>query len=100
MLNTAARIQSAAPTDGILVGEQTYLAAQHAFDFREAEPIEAKGKSEPVAVWEVVGEREAAEVRLRSELQFIGRLEELEELSGFCQATLDEPHAGVATILG
>ncbi len=100
VLNTAARIQSAAPTDGILVGEQTYLAAQHAFDFREAEPIEAKGKSEPVAVWEVVAEREATEARPRSELQFIGRLEELEELSGFCQAALDEPHAGIATILG
>src|SRR6188472_1425821 len=60
VLNTAARIQSAAPTDGILVGEQTYLAAKDAFEFREAEAIQAKGKSEPVPVWEVVAEREVA----------------------------------------
>ncbi|MGZ3632047.1 MAG: adenylate/guanylate cyclase domain-containing protein, partial [Candidatus Limnocylindrales bacterium] len=44
VLNTAARIQSAAPTDGILVGQQTYLAAKDAFEFREAEPVQAKGK--------------------------------------------------------
>src|SRR5689334_16138435 len=101
VLNTAARIQSAAPTDGILVGEQTYQAAKHAFDFREAEPIQAKGKSEPVLVWEVVAAREvAAAGRPRSELQFIGRLEELEELSGFTERVLEEGHVGIATIVG
>jgi len=101
VLNTAARIQSAAPTDGILVGEQTYLAAQHAFEFRQAEAIQAKGKSEPVPVWEVVAEREVAIAdRPRSELQFIGRLEELEELSGFTERVLEEGHVGIATIVG
>src|SRR5204862_2665636 len=39
VLNTAARIQSAAPTDGILVGRTTYLATKDSFSFREAEPI-------------------------------------------------------------
>jgi class 3 adenylate cyclase/tetratricopeptide (TPR) repeat protein len=101
VLNTAARIQSAAPTDGILVGEQTYQAAEHAFEFREAEPIQAKGKSEPVLVWEVVAEREmAAAARPRSELQFIGRLDELEELSGFTERVLEDGHVGIATIVG
>src|SRR5256884_4263819 len=48
VLNTAARIQSAAPIDGILVGRTTYLATKDAFSFKAAEPIEAKGKAEPV----------------------------------------------------
>jgi class 3 adenylate cyclase len=39
VLNTAARIQSAAPKDGILVGRATYLATKNAFEFREAEPV-------------------------------------------------------------
>src|SRR5438128_5263907 len=60
VLNTAARIQSAAPTDGILVGQQTYLAAKDAFEFREAESVQAKGKSEPIAVWEVVAALDGA----------------------------------------
>jgi class 3 adenylate cyclase/tetratricopeptide (TPR) repeat protein len=100
VLNTAARIQSAAPTDGILVGDQTYLAAKDAFDFREAEPLQAKGKSEPVPVWEVTGERGGAAGRPQGELPFIGRQAELEELSAFCDAVLDERHVGIATILG
>src|SRR6266542_2279303 len=60
VLNTAARIQSAAPIDGILVGHATYVATENAFEFRQAEPVQAKGKSEPVAVWEVVAPRDSA----------------------------------------
>src|SRR5256714_5694917 len=55
VLNTAARIQSAAPTDGILVGRTTYLATKDAFFFKAAEPVQAKGKAEPVEVWVVIG---------------------------------------------
>ena len=60
VLNTAARIQSAAPIDGILVGHATYVATENAFEFRQAEPVQAKGKSEPVTVWEVVAPRDSA----------------------------------------
>src|SRR5581483_6102569 len=63
-LNTAARIESAAPAMGILVGEETFRASRHAIEYREHEPIEAKGKAEPVRVWEVVGGREAELARL------------------------------------
>src|SRR5947199_1824501 len=54
VMNTAARLQSAAPVNGVLVGELTYRATRDAVDYVEAEPITAKGKSEPVAVWEAV----------------------------------------------
>lgn len=100
VLNTAARIQSGAPTDGILVGEQTYLAAKGLFDFREAEPLEAKGKSEPVPVWEVVSARDGAPARPIVQMPLVGREAELEELSSFCDAVLQERHVGIATILG
>ena len=48
VLNTAARIESAAPVNGILVGEETYRATAHRIEYRDHEPIEAKGKGEPV----------------------------------------------------
>src|SRR5213595_1233784 len=54
VVNTAARLQSAAPVDGILVGEQTYRATERMIEYRETEPVVAKGKSEPIPVWEVV----------------------------------------------
>ena len=100
VLNTAARIQSAAPRDGILVGSATYLATKRAFDFREAEPIQAKGKSEAVAVWEVVAARDGAAARPRDETPLVGREEELAELAAFCDERLGERRAGIATIVG
>jgi class 3 adenylate cyclase/tetratricopeptide (TPR) repeat protein len=100
VLNTAARIQSAAPRDGILVGRATYLATKNAFEFREAEPVQAKGKSEAVSVWEVVAAHDGAHPRPSDETFFVGREEELDELLGFCSGMLDERRAGIATIVG
>jgi class 3 adenylate cyclase/tetratricopeptide (TPR) repeat protein len=99
VLNTAARIQSAAPIDGILVGRATYLATKKAFEFRDAEPVQAKGKSEAVAVWEVVAARDGASARPRGETPLVGRDAELAELTGFCNEMLDERRPGIATIV-
>src|SRR5207237_5451575 len=41
VVNTTARLQSAAPVNGILVGETTYRATRHVIDYRDAEPVEA-----------------------------------------------------------
>jgi class 3 adenylate cyclase/tetratricopeptide (TPR) repeat protein len=100
VLNTAARIQSAAPTDGILVGRATYLATKTAFNFREAVPVQAKGKSEPVSVWEVVGARDGAAARPHDETPLVGREAELAELESFCDEMLDERRAAIAAIVG
>src|SRR3954462_10409992 len=56
VLNTAARIQSAAPVDGILVSRTTSLAKKGVFAWGAAEAIQEKGKREPVEVWVVAGE--------------------------------------------
>ena len=53
VINTAARIQVASPVNGILVGEQTYRATRDRITYREYEPISARGKADPVVVWEV-----------------------------------------------
>jgi class 3 adenylate cyclase/tetratricopeptide (TPR) repeat protein len=76
VLNTAARIQSAAPTDGILVSRTTYLATMDSFAFSAAEPIQAKGKAEPVEVWEVVAAQEGEVSERRGESELVRRLEE------------------------
>jgi class 3 adenylate cyclase len=54
VVNTAARLQSAAPLNGVLVGEQTFRATAPAIDYRDAEPVTAKGKSDPVLAWEAL----------------------------------------------
>jgi class 3 adenylate cyclase len=65
IVNTAARIQSAASTDSVLVGELTYRATRELIEYEQAEPVRAKGKAEPVPVWAALNVREPP-ARLRA----------------------------------
>ena len=48
VVNTAARLQSAAPVGAVLVGEETYATTRTTIEYRPAQPVLAKGKSAPV----------------------------------------------------
>jgi class 3 adenylate cyclase/tetratricopeptide (TPR) repeat protein len=100
VLNTAARIQSAAPTDGILVSRTTYLATKDSFLFRGAEPVRAKGKTEPVEVWEVTEAVDGAGPKPRGETPLVGRDTELDELVEFADSVHQDRVAGLAAIVG
>jgi class 3 adenylate cyclase/tetratricopeptide (TPR) repeat protein len=54
VVNTAARIQSQAPVNGVAVGEATFRATERVFEYEPLDAIDAKGKSEPVAVWQAL----------------------------------------------
>ena len=59
-VNTAARLEQAAPAGGILIGALTHrLVAAHV-NAEPVAPIAAKGKSEPLAAWWVHGLAEQA----------------------------------------
>ncbi|MGZ8572023.1 MAG: adenylate/guanylate cyclase domain-containing protein, partial [Actinomycetota bacterium] len=51
VVNTCARLQAAAPVDGVLVGEATHRATASAFIYEAHAPVVAKGKAAPVIVW-------------------------------------------------
>src|SRR3954471_8880724 len=57
VVNSAARLQVAAPPNGILVDESTYRATRHAMEYVAAGEVRAKGKREPIAVWLAVEAR-------------------------------------------
>ena len=80
VLNTASRLQSAAPENGVIVGEQTYWATRSVIAYREAEPVVAKGKVRPIPVWEVVGARTDLRGARLHRTPFVGRTRELESL--------------------
>src|SRR6266480_7640075 len=46
VVNTAARLQTAAPVNGVLVGESTYRATRDVVEYRQHDPVLGKGKSE------------------------------------------------------
>ena len=49
VVNTAARLQTAAPVGAVLVGEDTYLSTRNVIEYQPGfEPVKAKGKAEPV----------------------------------------------------
>ena len=63
VVNTAARIQSAAPVNGVAVGEQTYRATSHVFEYEPLEPVSVKGKTEPLVA--LAGEGDPRPLRSR-----------------------------------
>jgi class 3 adenylate cyclase/tetratricopeptide (TPR) repeat protein len=99
VMNTAARLQGGAPVDGIVVGEATYRATSTIFEYREGEPVQAKGKAEPVPIWEVVAEREAPK-RPAARTELVGRSDELAVLSGLWETTIDGGRPQLVTVLG
>jgi class 3 adenylate cyclase/tetratricopeptide (TPR) repeat protein len=84
VVNTAARLQSSAPVNGVLVGESTYRATRDVIDYEEREPVVAKGKSEPIPVWEPLQakSRFGMDLEQRSLMPIVGRVRELEALFG------------------
>jgi class 3 adenylate cyclase/tetratricopeptide (TPR) repeat protein len=102
VVNTTARLQSAAPVNGILVGETTYRATAESIEFREHDAIEAKGKEQPVAVWEVVGARARFGVDLAPETrtQLVGREREVDLLVGTLARTRQQRSTELVTLIG
>jgi class 3 adenylate cyclase/tetratricopeptide (TPR) repeat protein len=99
VVNTAARLQSNAPVNSILVGAETYAATSAVIEYRAAEPISAKGKAEPVPVWEVVGTRERPAVPgARGPL--VGRMREIVGLAATWESVLSDSVPRLVTVVG
>src|SRR5205807_529202 len=102
VVNTAARLQSAAPVNGILVGETTYRATAETIDYREQGPVEAKGKEEPIPVWEVAQARARFGVDLTPEARtpLVGRAREVEQLVGTLERARRQRSTELMTLVG
>ncbi len=102
VVNTASRLQTAAPVNGVLVGETTYNATSRVIEYRELPPVEAKGKAEPVAVWEAVQARSryGADVSYEPRTALIGRERELELLVGALARVRQQSSPQLVTLVG
>ena len=97
VVNTASRLQTAAPVGGILVGETTYRATAGALEYRAVTAVEAKGKREPVPAWEVVGLREQAG---RAATPLVGREPELIQLLDALARVREERGPQLVSLVG
>jgi class 3 adenylate cyclase len=97
-VNTASRLQSAAPVGGVLVGRETWLATRDAIEYEQSDPVVAKGKSQPVEAWLArralgpAGERPQAS-------SFVGRTRELAMLQEVWERVAAERTPHLITVL-
>jgi class 3 adenylate cyclase/tetratricopeptide (TPR) repeat protein len=101
-VNVASRLQALAPVGGILVGERTQRSSAGAIDYREVEPLDVKGKSDPVPAWEVGGLRAATPPGERRTLRtpLVGREDELSQLERSFDRVVRDGAPQLLTVVG
>jgi class 3 adenylate cyclase len=100
VINTASRLQAAAPTDSILVGEETYHATRGLFEYQAIEPLAVKGKREPVPAWLALRPKAGPGERQLSTAPMLGRAHEIDALERIFEGVLSEQRPHLVTVFG
>ena len=100
VVNTASRLQSGAPVNGIIVGEETYASTRGAIQYEAMAPLEVKGKAAVVPAWIATAALVAAGERTISHAPLVGRGRELGVLQGIWERVADERTPTLVTIIG
>jgi class 3 adenylate cyclase/tetratricopeptide (TPR) repeat protein len=99
VVNTTSRMQALAPRDSMVIGEGTLRAVRDLFDLEEQPPSQVKGKTEPLTVWRVLGERLEARPDLTT-VEFVGRERELALLEELLDGSKRSSSIGLVTVTG
>ena len=102
VVNTAARLQSAAPVGGVAASEQTYRQTERVFDYERLEPAVVKGKAEPVAIWRPLRARArfGTDVTRSHATPLVGRELEKSLLIGVFERSAQQRSCQLVTIVG
>jgi class 3 adenylate cyclase/tetratricopeptide (TPR) repeat protein len=100
VVNTAARLQAAAPTNGILVDETTYHSTESVIDYEASEAVEAKGKSLRVPAWSARAARLPVGAEQLGAASLVGREHELGVLGDAVERALNAREPRLVTLLG
>jgi len=100
VVNTAARLQNAAPPGQLIVGAETYRGTRHAIRYDELPAVDAKGKSDAVHAWLAVEATTAPAERPLGAARLVGRDRELEVLRSVWSRAMDERRPHLVTLVG
>jgi class 3 adenylate cyclase/tetratricopeptide (TPR) repeat protein len=102
VVNTASRLQGAAPVDGVVVSEQTYRMTERVFEWEPLESVEVKGKAEPVAIWRPLAPRArfGSDVTRTHATPLVGRELEKQLLIGTFERAAQQQSCQLVTIVG
>jgi class 3 adenylate cyclase/predicted ATPase len=100
-VNTAARLEQAAPPGEILLGQVTYGLVHDAVVAEPVQPIQAKGKAEPVRAYRLVSVIAGVAGRSRRlDAPMVGRGRELRLLSDAFERSVADRASQLVTVLG
>src|SRR5438445_7127174 len=100
-VNVAKRLEEAARTGGILLGEQTRRLVANAALLEPRDELTVKGKSGPVLAWNVLGVIEGAPAYARRlDAPLVGREGELRRLREIFAAVAAERSCKLVTLIG
>jgi class 3 adenylate cyclase/tetratricopeptide (TPR) repeat protein len=100
VVNTAARLQSAAPVGRCVVGAETYRLTRHAFRYQQLEAVHAKGKKESVEAWLVEEAVAVAAERPISATPFVGRARELMLIDTVWERAVSDATPHLVSLIG
>jgi len=102
VVNTASRLQGAAPVNGIEVSEQTYRQTERVFAYEELEPVQVKGKTEPLALYRPLAARArfGSDVTRTRTAALVGRELEKPLLIGTFERAAQQRSCQLVTIVG
>jgi class 3 adenylate cyclase/tetratricopeptide (TPR) repeat protein len=99
-VNIAARLEQAAGTGEVLLGEETYRLVRDAVRVDELAPLGVKGKTEPLRAYRLGSVTGDTPYTRRLDAPLIGRDVERGLLAGAWQRSCDERSCSLFTILG
>jgi class 3 adenylate cyclase len=100
VVNTAARLQSMAPVNGVVVGQETYLETRDAIEYEVTESVVAKGKEHPVKAWVALHALTEAGERARTNTSMVGRAGEISILRTLWERAAGEGRPHLVSIFG
>jgi class 3 adenylate cyclase len=102
VVNTAARIQAAAPVDGVAVSEETFRQTERVFVYEALAPVEVKGKREPVGLHRAMEARArfGSDLIRTQETLFVGREVEKTLLRGLFDRCARDSAFELVTLVG
>jgi class 3 adenylate cyclase len=100
-INVAARLEQAAEPGEIMIGPETLRLVRDAVTVEQLEPLELKGKSEPVPAYRLLSVNPAAEGFARHlDVPMVGRQDELRVLREAWERVIRESGCHLFTLLG
>lgn len=98
-VNTAARLEQAAPALEVLLGEPTYKLVRNAVEVEAVEPLQLKGKAENVPAYRLVSVEELGQQERARPRVFVGRDSDLDRLDTAYRDAVAEGTPRTVTIL-